>query len=91
MVVEAVRIADAVWLVGERATGTGVTSQKIRPFVDSRAAGEALRAELRAGDTVLIKGSQGMRMERIVERVMAKSLRAGELLVRQEPEWKRKS
>ncbi|TSC83453.1 MAG: UDP-N-acetylmuramoyl-tripeptide--D-alanyl-D-alanine ligase, partial [Parcubacteria group bacterium Gr01-1014_17] len=88
MVEEAVRIADAVWLVGERATGTGIASQKIRAFTDSRAAGEALRAELRAGDVVLIKGSQGMRMERAVERVLAEPSRASELLVRQEKEWR---
>lgn len=91
MIQEAVRIADSVWLVGERATGTGVASQKIRAFSDARSAGEALYAELRASDIVLIKGSQGMRMERIVERVLADPSRACELLVRQEPEWKRKS
>lgn len=91
MAEEAVRIADSVWLVGENATSTGVASQKIRAFSDAHTAGETLYAELRAGDIVLVKGSQGMRMERIVERVLADPLRAPELLVRQEPEWKRKS
>lgn len=91
MVEEAVRIADAVWLVGERATSTGVASQKIRAFSDPRSVGEALYAELRAGDTVLIKGSQGMRMERIVERVICEPGLASLLLVRQEPEWKKRT
>ncbi|MDP3661726.1 MAG: Mur ligase family protein [bacterium] len=91
MVEEAVRIADVVWLIGERAAGTGIVSQKIRVFSDARSAGEVLHAELRAGDIVLIKGSQGMRMERTVERALAEPARASELLVRQEKEWKRKS
>ncbi len=90
MVEEAVRVADAVWLVGERAAGTGIASPKIRAFSDARAAGEALRSELRAGDIVLVKGSQGMRMERIVEQIIADPSRAAELLVRQEPEWKKR-
>jgi len=35
-----------------------------------------------------VKGSQGMRMERTVEEIMAEPERASNLLVRQEEEWK---
>ena len=46
-----------------------------------------LQSKLKAGDVVLVKGSQGMRLERIVKEIMAEPERAGELLVRQGGEW----
>lgn len=39
------------------------------------------------GDVVLVKGSQAMRLEKIVKEIMAEPERAGQLLVRQGPEW----
>lgn len=39
-------------------------------------------------DVILVKGSQGMRMERIVEEIMAEPDRKSELLVRQDAGWK---
>ena len=39
-------------------------------------------------DVVLVKGSQSIRLERIVEHIMSEPELAGELLVRQEQEWK---
>lgn len=52
--------------------------------------GKKLQSEMREGDLVLIKGSQAMRMEKIVEEVMADPLAAGKLLCRQNKEWKEK-
>ena len=49
-----------------------------------------LERMLMAGDVVLLKGSQSIRLERIVEEVMAEPERAGELLVRQDPMWKKR-
>jgi len=37
---------------------------------------------------ILAKGSQGMRMEKVVEEIMAEPERAGELLCRQDRRWK---
>lgn len=42
---------------------------------------------LETGDTVLVKGSQTMRMEKVVESIMRHPEDRGKLLVRQEPEW----
>jgi len=49
-----------------------------------------LQMTMQQGDVVLIKGSQSMRMEKIVEEVMAHPELAAELLVRQNKEWKNK-
>lgn len=39
------------------------------------------------GDTILVKGSQATRMEKIVKEIMAEPMRARELLVRQTKTW----
>lgn len=46
-----------------------------------------LQERIRPGDVILIKGSQSMRMEKLVKGLMAEPLRADELLCRQEKEW----
>jgi UDP-N-acetylmuramyl pentapeptide synthase len=56
-------------------------------FPDSAQAGAYLADIVRAGDVVLVKGSQSMRMERAIKALLADHSRAGELLVRQEEEW----
>jgi UDP-N-acetylmuramoyl-tripeptide--D-alanyl-D-alanine ligase len=54
---------------------------------ESERAGEELVLEVKEGDVILIKGSQGIRMERAVYALMAEPEKAEELLVRQDPEW----
>ncbi|HET6344986.1 MAG TPA: UDP-N-acetylmuramoyl-tripeptide--D-alanyl-D-alanine ligase, partial [Myxococcota bacterium] len=41
-----------------------------RAFADVEALGEALSVTLRAGDWLLVKGSRGMRMEQVVQRLV---------------------
>ncbi|MDO8604437.1 MAG: UDP-N-acetylmuramoyl-tripeptide--D-alanyl-D-alanine ligase [bacterium] len=74
----------------EGALDGGIGEKKILDFDDSRLAGKYLEGIIGVGDIILIKGSQGIRMERAVEEIMAEPERAGELLVRQEEEWKAK-
>lgn len=73
----------------EAALDAGMPENNIRGYElnETRRAGKELEFELREGDLVLVKGSQNMRMERIVEEIMAEPERAGELLVRQDEEW----
>lgn len=84
---EAARSADFVLAVGERMkfaadeARAALSSDRVFWFADAKEAGRKLESLLLPGDVVLVKGSRRMRMERIVEEVMAEPERAGELLV----------
>ncbi len=73
--------------IAEGALDAGLHESKILQFEDSRKAGEEVKNSIKAGDVILVKGSQSMRMERTVEELMAEPEKKGELLVRQEREW----
>jgi UDP-N-acetylmuramyl pentapeptide synthase len=89
----AATVADILVCVGERgrfiadAAGNQMQVGDIHWAPDSRAAAGIVQQLVRAGDLVLIKGSQGVRMERIVQELMAQPERAPELLVRQSKRW----
>ncbi len=79
---------DILITVGERAksiassaVASGMLSDVVFSFADVARAGRFLQDRLEEGDLVLIKGSRGMRMEKVVKEVMAEPLRAHELLV----------
>lgn len=72
----------------EGALDSDMSEKNIVEFDDSRLAGKYLEGIIGDGDVILIKGSQGIRMERAVEEIMAEPERASELLVRQDEEWK---
>ena len=59
----------------------------IYSFDTSNAAKAKVQELIEEGDLVLIKGSQGMRMEKIVEEIMAEPQRKKDLLVRQSKKW----
>ncbi len=59
-------------------------------FKNPMEAGKKLEGMLMEGDFILVKGSQGMRMEKVVEEVMVEPLRAKDLLCRQNNEWRKK-
>lgn len=87
-------VFEIVALVGIRAgemkealLQKGFDEEHIFIFSDSIAAGESMKSKISSGDLVYIKGSQGMRLERVVERIMADPKQKEKLLVRQEKEW----
>ncbi|MEK9151176.1 MAG: UDP-N-acetylmuramoyl-tripeptide--D-alanyl-D-alanine ligase [Patescibacteria group bacterium] len=55
---------------------------------DPLAAADALRDIVRTEDLILIKGSQGMRMEKVTEALLADPSEAKTLLCRQSVEWR---
>jgi UDP-N-acetylmuramoyl-tripeptide--D-alanyl-D-alanine ligase len=66
----------------------GMSSDRTRHFADSTVAAKAIDDIMRAGDVILVKGSQSMRMERIVSGLVEEGSNPKDLLVRQEVEWK---
>lgn len=52
--------------IGEAARAAGLAAERIFFAADNARAIEMLRALMRAGDVILVKGSRGMRMEEIV-------------------------
>jgi UDP-N-acetylmuramoyl-tripeptide--D-alanyl-D-alanine ligase len=71
----------------ETALANGLGQNELFHFDSAREAGEYLKTFIGVGDIVLVKGSQSMRMERVVEIIMAESEKKKDLLVRQEEEW----
>jgi len=67
----------------------GFANDKVFYFEDPIMAGEALKKILKKGDVILVKGSQGMRMEKVVYEIMAVPDDADKLLCRQTKEWKK--
>ncbi len=87
-------VCDLLFTVGPRAKGivdgalqNRMKKDKIKTFKDSIEAGEELMKIISEGDIILLKGSQSVRMERAVEKIMAHPEDKNKLLVRQDKEW----
>lgn len=85
---------DTLMVVGQRAKAieegaieNGINPENIFEFLDSREAGNFLKTFVQKDDLILVKGSQGMRMERAVEAILLDKENKNKLLVRQEAEW----
>jgi UDP-N-acetylmuramoyl-tripeptide--D-alanyl-D-alanine ligase len=85
---------DYLITVGEKsrdivraAVEAGMPKDRVFNFSNTEEAGKFVQNKIEQGDLILVKGSQGMRMERVVKELMAEPLSACELLVRQDKEW----
>jgi UDP-N-acetylmuramyl pentapeptide synthase len=76
--------------IAQGALDSGMPESQILQFERADAASRELKNLTKPGDILLIKGSQSMRMEKIVEELMLDPAHAPDLLVRQDDEWKRK-
>ena len=74
-------------VVGAKRAGMGV--DQLFSFSDALTAANFLIDKIKPGDVILVKGSQGIRLERLVKEIMAEPERVKELLVRQGEEWMR--
>ena len=88
-------ISDILLTVGFRARDIAqgalqnkMHGSKIFQYEDVKRAGKELEYMLEGGDVVLIKGSQGIRLEKVVEEIMKEPEKKQELLVRQDKAWK---
>jgi UDP-N-acetylmuramoyl-tripeptide--D-alanyl-D-alanine ligase len=86
--------AELLVVVGQRAQAikegaleVGMDPEKITQFVNSNEAGEYAKTMIKKNDLILVKGSQGMRMERIVAEILEDKNNKHKLLVRQDKEW----
>jgi len=93
----AAEIVDILYLVGSRmkfakeeALASGMAEDDVHWFATAKEAGRILEQDIVLGDVILVKGSQGMRMELVVEEIMAEPDRAHGLLARQSKVWKRR-
>ncbi len=82
-----VTVGDKAKFIAESARGAGTSRDSIFEFQDIYGAGKFLQDKIQRGDIILIKGSQGVRLEKVVKEIMAEPEKAGELLVRQNKEW----
>lgn len=89
------KCADVLFTVGvrarkiaETAVEFGLHEKNVFQHDDVSRAGRELQAFIQPGDVILIKASQGIRAEKIVEEVMAHPEKAAQLLVRQDSSWK---
>lgn len=80
---------DALWYE-EELLAAGKDRGLVRHFLDSREAGDFLAPLLQTGDLVFIKGSQGgVRLERLVAKILRDPATAEEVLVRQGSAWEK--
>jgi UDP-N-acetylmuramyl pentapeptide synthase len=84
---------DVTFLVGEEAKIVKDELTKLNYggklmwFENADQAGLPLQNTIAERDTILIKGSQAARMEKIVKEIMAEPMLSDQLLVRQTKKW----
>jgi UDP-N-acetylmuramoyl-tripeptide--D-alanyl-D-alanine ligase len=73
--------------IKEGALEAGMNKRNIYEFSHGEEASLFAKTFLRKGDLVLVKGSQGMRMERVTEVLLLDKKNKNKMLVRQDKEW----
>jgi len=76
-----ITVGEAMKDAAKAAREAGMPENSVASFNTAEEAGRFLQEKMQIGDTVLIKGSRAMHMEKIVKEVMAEPAKANELLV----------
>lgn len=82
-----VTVGESGKLIARGALEEGFPEDRVFQFETSESAGLKMQDLIQEGDMVLVKGSQGVRMEKVVLEIMAYPEKSKDLLVRQEDEW----
>jgi UDP-N-acetylmuramoyl-tripeptide--D-alanyl-D-alanine ligase len=81
-------VGDKAEFIADEAEKAGLDKKQIFCYTDSTEAKIPIQNMLQEGDVILIKGSQGARMEFISEEIMRHPEQAEKLLPRQTAEWR---
>lgn len=74
-------VGERAYFILDEAKKSGLSSEKTFFYHSSDEAGHFLQSLIKSGDVILIKGSRKMKMEKIVQEIMAEPLQASKLLV----------
>ncbi|MBP9751881.1 MAG: UDP-N-acetylmuramoyl-tripeptide--D-alanyl-D-alanine ligase [Candidatus Moranbacteria bacterium] len=84
----AILVGKRMHLLGEELLARGMPRGSVMFVPDPDAATLPLQSILREGDLVLVKGSRGMRMEKVTEALLADPAEARKHLCCQSPDWR---
>jgi len=73
--------------IAEAAIRAGMNKNSVHIFMNIHEATKFLQKKITKGDVILVKGSQSVRMERIIKEIMKEPQNAEQMLVRQSAYW----
>jgi UDP-N-acetylmuramoyl-tripeptide--D-alanyl-D-alanine ligase len=82
-----ITVGDGGQLIRVAAIEAGMPSDLVMHFQDSDEAKKTIQDLIESDTLILVKGSQFVRLEKIVKEIMAEPMRASELLCRQYGDW----
>ncbi|MFH1430750.1 MAG: UDP-N-acetylmuramoyl-tripeptide--D-alanyl-D-alanine ligase [Candidatus Uhrbacteria bacterium] len=83
-------VGQASHSTAKGARGAGIPEDRVLEFARAEEAGRFVQDMLREGDIVLVKGSQSVRLEKVVIELMADPLKKEQLVCRQDQEWQKR-
>ena len=85
-----ITLGDKGKIISEGALGGNMSREKVFNFETLKEISDFLKGFIQKDDVLLVKGSQGTRMEKIVQEIILEPEKAKDLLVRQGEEWQDK-
>lgn len=82
-----VTVGESAKHIAHAAIAAGMPEDQVMSFDKPEGVGNFLQDKLKPADLILVKGSQGIRCEKVVKEIMAEPARAAELLTRQYRPW----